>query len=85
MNNEILKYDDILKLKAKIDQGKTRLSELKGQKDSQMEILKNDLKCESIPVAEKKVKELEVSISNTEIKIDEACDKLREEYPDLFL
>jgi predicted nucleic acid-binding Zn-ribbon protein len=71
--------NELLKLKSDIDRAKITVSELNGQ----LTALKSQLKewdCKTVEEAEKKLKEMEQSISNFDVKIAEGVKELEEKY-----
>ncbi len=76
--------EELLEIKSKIDKTKNRLAELKGQKESQMEILKTEFNCSTLKQAEVKKSEMESAITDLKIKIEDASEKLQNDYPLLF-
>jgi len=76
--------EQLLALKDKIERGKTKLSELKGQKTQQLETLLEEWDCKSVEEAETKLTKLEKELETLEIEIEEDVVELKEKYPDLF-
>ena len=76
--------EQLLALKDKIERGKTKLSELKGQKTQQLETLLEEWDCKSVEEAETKLTKLEKELETLEIEIEEDVAELKENYPDLF-
>ena len=71
--------NQLLKLKSDIDSAKIKVSELNGQ----LTALKTQLKewdCSTVEEAEAKLKEMETSISNFDIKIAKGVDDLEKKY-----
>lgn len=79
-----MELNELIELKEKIEKGKTKLAELKGQRDTYLSQLKKEFGCESIEDAEKKNKELENSIQKLKEHLEEKENELREKYPNLF-
>ena len=77
-------YQDLLKIKEKIEKSKTRLSELKGQKTSMMETLEQEFGCKTLEAAEKKVSTISSQIDTLKEDIAEKTAELQEQYPMLF-
>ena len=75
---------ELLNIKERIEKGKTKVSELKGQLQSQLEILKNEHDCSSLKEAEEKEKELKKGIVELEEEIDTQMEELQEKYPELI-
>jgi len=75
--------EQLLALKDKIERGKTKLSELKGQKTQQLETLLEEWDCRSVEEAETKLTKLEKELETLEIEIEENVAELKENYPDL--
>lgn len=71
---------ELLDLKERVDDAKTKVSELKGQQTALMNQLKTDWKCNSIEEAEKKLKTMEKEIATIEDKIKEGVEELEEKY-----
>lgn len=71
---------ELLDLKERVDDAKTKISELKGQQTALMNQLKTDWKCNSIEEAEKKLKTMEKEIATIEDKIKEGVEELEEKY-----
>jgi len=76
--------EQLLALKDKIERGKTKLSELKGQKTQQLETLLEEWKCISVEEAEKKLAALEEELETLEKEIEDGVAELEEKYPDLI-
>lgn len=75
---------ELLDLKDKIERGKTKLNELKGQRKQLMKQLEEEFGCDSIEAAEKKLKKQEQKIEDLDNEIAENETKLRNTYPILF-
>lgn len=71
---------ELLKLKEKINNAKSEVSELKGQEKYLIKELKDNWNCASIEDAKKTLKKLEVDIQQIDQKIDEATRELEEKY-----
>ena len=70
----------LLVLKDEIDEAKTIVAELTGQKKSQMTQLKETFGCSSLEEAEKKVKKMTDEIDSLDEKITNGMEKLEEMY-----
>ena len=70
---------EVLKLKSDIDSAKIKVSELTGQLNALKSQL-NEWDCKTVEEAEAKLKEMETSISNFDIKIAEGVKNLEEKY-----
>ena len=75
-----LNEEQLLDLKADVDEAKTKVSELTGQQTIQMKQLKEDWGCKTIEEAEEKLEEMEDSISKLEKKIEKGVKELEEKY-----
>ena len=71
---------DLLDLKKKVDEAKSTVSELTGQKTALMKQLKDDWSCATIEQAEKKLKTMKKEIENLEQSIKEGVTELEEKY-----
>lgn len=78
-----MKEDDLLNLKAKIDNAKTEVSELKGQKNALMKQLNDDWGCTTIAQAEKKLEGFKTNIEKLEDQIEKGTKELEEKYDSL--
>lgn len=76
--------EQLLRLKEKIEKGKTRLAELQGQKQQLMKSLAADYKCKTLGEASELVKEQDKKIRKMEERIEEETLTLKETYPILF-
>jgi hypothetical protein len=76
--------EQLLRLKEKIEKGKTRLAELQGQKQQLMKSLAADYKCKTLEEASELVKEQDKKIRKMEERIEEETLTLKETYPILF-
>ena len=76
--------EQLLKLKEKIEKGKTCLAELTGQKQQLMKSLATDYKCKTLEEATELVKEQDKKIRKMEERIEEETQTLKETYPILF-
>jgi hypothetical protein len=76
--------EELLRLKEKIQKGKTRLAELQGQKQQLMKTLATDYKCKTLEEATELVKEQDKKIRKMEERIEEGTLTLKETYPILF-
>ena len=70
---------ELLKLKADIDSAKVKVSELTGQKNALLKQLE-EWECKTIEEAESKLKEMEQSISDFDVKITKGIQELEEKY-----
>ena len=69
---------DLFKLKERIDDAKSKVSELEGQRKHLMKELKEQWSCTSVEAAEKKVKTMEKEISTLTINFDKGTEELEE-------
>lgn len=76
--------EELLRLKEKIQKGKTRLAELQGQKQQLMKTLDTSYGCKTVEAADKKVEDQQKKITRLEQQIATDVDALEEEYPILF-
>ena len=77
MAEQKMTEQQLLDLKGKIETAKGTVSELKGQKQVLMNQLLNDWKCETIEAAEKKLKEMDDSIAEIDLKIEKGSKELQ--------
>ena len=70
----------LLDLKDQVEEAKTKVSELTGQKQALMNQLKTDWNCKTIEEANTKLKGIENSISVLEKKIERGVKELEEKY-----
>jgi predicted nucleic acid-binding Zn-ribbon protein len=70
---------ELLDLKSQIDSARIKVSELTGQQNALMEQLK-EWGCKTIEDAEKKLKEMETSISDFDVKIAKGVEDLEKKY-----
>ena len=70
--------EQLLDLKDKIDTAKGKVSELNGQLQVLMNQLLNDWKCKTVEEAEKKLKEMDINITNLERKIKKGTEELEQ-------
>jgi predicted nucleic acid-binding Zn-ribbon protein len=83
-NMATITTDELLRLKEKIQKGKTRLAELQGQKQQLMKTLDTSYGCKTVEAAEKKVEDQQKKITHLEQQIVTDVEALEEEYPILF-
>lgn len=76
--------EQLLRLKEKIEKGKTRLSELQGQKQQLMKQLQTEFGCKTLEEAEALVEKQQVKINKIQTRITEETEQLKEQYPILF-
>lgn len=76
--------EELLRLKEKIQKGKTRLAELQGQKQQLMKTLDTSYGCKTVEAADKKVEDQQKKITRLEQQIAADVEALEEEYPILF-
>ena len=69
---------ELLELKTQVDKAKTVVSELTGQRNALMKQFKDDWSCDTIEEADKKLKEIEYSVSNFDSKIASGIKELEE-------
>lgn len=70
----------LLDLKEKINQAKTKVSELNGRQDYLIQDLKDNWKCTTIKEAKVKLEDLEQEIKEINDKIEWAVTDLKEKY-----
>ena len=70
----------LLELKQEIDEAKTKVSELTGQKNALMKQLKEDYGCKTIQDADNKVNDLEKQIDKIKKQIDSGIAELEEKF-----
>jgi predicted nuclease with TOPRIM domain len=75
MMNEV----ELLKLKGKIDEAKSKASELQGQKDYLLKELKTNWKCTDVEEAETKLEEINETISDLDEQIKDGLVKLEKQ------
>lgn len=71
---------DLYKLKERVDEAKTSISEQKGHLSALLAQLKNDWKCDTVEAAEKKLKSLKKEIDTLDEQIQTGIEKLEEKY-----
>jgi len=71
---------DLFKLKERIDDAKSKVSELEGQRKHLIKELNEQWSCNSVEAAEKKAKEIEDEITFFNQKIDDGCFQLKDMY-----
>lgn len=69
---------ELLKLKKKVEDAQTQVSELKGQLQAQIKQLKDDWGCKTIEEAEKKLKTMDKDLSTLEEQITIGIEELEE-------
>lgn len=72
--------NDLLKLKEKVDEAKTTVSELRGELTAGMKQLKDDWKLPTIDAAKKKLKTIASDIESLEIQINEHAEELETKF-----
>ncbi len=70
----------LLELKEEINEAKTEVAELKGQKKSLLTQLKENWECTTIEVAQKKVKKMQSSIEDLQTQIDQETIELEKHF-----
>jgi predicted nuclease with TOPRIM domain len=75
----IMNESQLLELKKKIDEAKTKVSELNGQKSALLKQLE-EFGCKTITEAEKKLEGMEKEISGITEKIDSGTKELEMKY-----
>jgi hypothetical protein len=77
-----LKMDEreLLNLKKKVDQAKTAVAELTGQKNYLAEELKTTWKCKSIPEAEKMLIKMEKELDVTRTELEDKIQYIKDTY-----
>ncbi len=71
---------ELLDLKEEVEEAKTKVSELTGQKQALIKQLKEDWKCATVEEAEKKLKSMKIDIEKLEEQIEEGTKELEEKY-----
>lgn len=71
---------DLLKLKEEIDEAKTKISELTGQRNYLLQELKDKHECKSVEEAEKLQGKMEKEIKELDTQIKEGIGKIEKEY-----
>jgi uncharacterized phage infection (PIP) family protein YhgE len=71
---------DLLKLKKKIEDAKSSVSELKGQQTATAKQLKDEFKCDTVEAGQEKLKEIDDKIDTINSKLDKGLKELEEEY-----
>lgn len=79
-----MEITELLKIKERIEKGKSKLSEAKGELKSYEDRLKNEYSCETVEEAQSKLKKLQKEIQDINDKINQKTEDLKEEYPTLF-
>jgi hypothetical protein len=77
MAEQKMTEQQLLDLKSKIEAAKGTVSELKGQKQALMKQLLDDWQCETTEAAEKKLKEMDDSIAEIDLKIEKGSKELQ--------
>lgn len=71
---------ELLKVKEKIDEAKSKVSELKGRKQYLMQELKDTWDCTSLEKARDKLKEMETQIIALNEQIEKGTRQIEEKY-----
>jgi NurA-like 5'-3' nuclease len=71
---------DLLALKSKIDEAKTRMSEYKGRLTTHMEELKEKWECSSLKEAEQKKQQLMEELKETEKQLSSGIEELEQKF-----
>ena len=71
--------DELSSMKKKLDEKRTRKSQLDGQRSQQMSTLKS-LGFSTLPAAEKELKIMSTTVDKLDAEIDEAITQLHEKY-----
>jgi len=77
-------YQELLQIKERVEKGKQKLSELKGAKTNQMEMLKKEFNCNTLEEANTLKKKYEKELEVIDKKIEVSVEQLQDTYPDLF-
>jgi molybdopterin biosynthesis enzyme len=72
--------EKLLKLKKEIEEGKFKVSELKGTKSHLIQTLKKKWGCSSVEEAQEKIKEFEEQIEKYDKQIEKGIKELEDEY-----
>ena len=75
-----MKEQDLLDLKQEIDEAKTKVSELKGERQYMMKQLQEQWGCANIDAAAKKLEKLRKEEKELQEKIDQGIANLKEKY-----
>jgi hypothetical protein len=67
---------ELMKLKADIDQAKSKVSELRGRKDYLLQQLKTDWDCDSVKDAQLKIVEMNTEIVQLNAKLTEGIQSI---------
>ena len=70
----------LLKLKREVDEAKTKVSELTGHKTALLKQLRDDWGCKTTDDGEKKLKELQASVTKLDNQIKTGITELEEKY-----
>ncbi len=72
--------NELLELKEKIEQAKSKLSELKGRKITLIEALEKECECKTVKQAKRKLDIMKQEIEELETKKDKGIKELEEKY-----
>lgn len=70
----------LIDLKKKVEEAKTKSTELTGQKNALMKQLKKDWGCDTIEQAETKLKKLEKQIESIDEQIESGIEEIENKY-----
>lgn len=79
-----MEKEDVLDLKNQIDEAKSKNSELRGQLKQILQTLKKEHGCDTIEIAEEKLKTIEQGITIQEKKIKRGVRELQEKYDNIM-
>lgn len=84
MSKRTFTENDLIRLKEKIDEGKSKISELKGKQDYLMKELADSWGVKSIEEANKLITTLQKKLDEVSSKLDELVDEIAENYTDEY-
>lgn len=71
---------DLLRLKKKVDDAKSSVSELGGQLKEKVKQLNEDFQCDTVEAGQKKLNETDTKIDSINTEIDKGLKELEQEY-----
>ena len=75
-----MNQDKLLALKTEIEEAKTNVAQLTGQKNTLMAQLKKDWGCKNLVDAKKKLKDLQKQIDDLNSQIEQGIEELETKY-----
>ena len=75
-----MSQEKLLQLKEEIEEAKTNVAQLTGQKNTLMAQLKKDWKCTTLGEAKKKLKDLQKQIDDLNSQIEQGIEELETKY-----